>query len=231
MSTSPNRIACIGAAVIATLTLATACGDDATTTAGSDGENSSATTTTVAVAPTSQSLTGTVIAGTGTGEIPAGSTVTVELADTSVADGAAIVIASRTYTDVTSFPFTYELTWEDELVVGPEYSISVTVADGDAISHVTDTVFTVEPGDTDVDLYVIDVSAGPVDMEIEPAISFGATVIGEAEADAIAAIAAAGFESRIAERDGEPFALTMDWVPSRINLSITDGVVTDVFVG
>lgn len=227
--TSPSHIARLGAAVIATLALAAACGDDAATTAaGSDG---STTTTTVAVAPSSQSLTGTVIAATGTGEIPAGATVTVELADTSIADGAAIVIASRTYTDVTSFPFTYELTWEDDLVVGPEYSISVTVADGDAISYVTDTVFTVDPSDTDVDLYVIDVSAGPVDMEIEPALAFGTSILGDAEEDAVAAITAAGFESRIAERDGEPFALTMDWVPSRINLTITDGIVTNVFVG
>lgn len=230
-TTSPSHLVRIGAAVIATLTLATACGDDATTTAGNDGANGSTTTTTAAVAPSSQSLTGTVIAATGTGEIPTGATVTVELADISIADGAAVVIASRTYTDVTTFPFTYELNWDDELVAGPEYSISVTVADGDAISYVTDTAFTVEPGDTDVDLYVIDVSAGPVDMEIEPALAFGTSVLGETEADAVAAITTAGFESRIAERDGEPFALTMDWVPSRINLTITDGIVTNVFVG
>lgn len=231
--TSPRPFARIGVATIATLLLATACGDDATTTAdaGSNGSNGSTTTTTVAVAPSGQTLTGTVIAATGTGTIPAGATVTVELADTSIADGAATVMASRTYTDVTSFPFTYELEWDDELGVGPEYTISVTVTDGDAISYVTDTAFIVEPGDTDVDLYVIDVSSGPVDMETEPALAFGVTILGETEADAVAAITDAGFESRVAEVDGEPFALTMDWVPTRINLTITDGVITNVFVG
>ncbi|MEM8708639.1 MAG: YbaY family lipoprotein, partial [Actinomycetota bacterium] len=206
--TSPRPFARIGAAAIATLLLATACGDDATTTADAGSSGSTTTTTTVAVASNSQSLTGTVIAATGTGEIPAGATVTVELADTSIADGSAIVIASRTYTDVSSFPFTYELEWADELEPGFDYTISVTVADGDAISYVTDTAFTVQPGDTDADLYVIDVGAGPVDMEIEPALAFGTSILGETEVDAIGAITAAGFESRVAERDGEAFALT-----------------------
>ncbi|MEM8709173.1 MAG: hypothetical protein AAGE98_22125, partial [Actinomycetota bacterium] len=63
------------------------------------------------------------------------------------------------------------------------------------------------------------------------ALAFGTSILGETEVDAIGAITAAGFESRVAERDGEAFALTMDWVPSRINLTITDGIVTNVFVG
>ena len=222
-TTSPNRFVRLSAAVMATLALAAACGDGATPDAGSP------TTTTVAVAPSGQTLTGTVIAATGSGDIPAGATVVVELADTSLQDAAATVIARREYTDLTSFPFTYELAWDDELETGRDYTISVQVAGDDPV-YITDTAFTVEPGDTDVDFYVIGFRAGPVDMEVVPAVAFGATIIGETEDDAIAAIAAGGFESRIAERDGEGFALTDDWRPNRINLTVNDGIVTDFYV-
>ena len=222
-TTSPNRFVRLSAAVMATLALAAACGDDATPDAGSP------TTTTVAVAPSGQTLTGTVIAATGSGDIPAGATVVVELADTSLQDAAATVIARREYTDLTSFPFTYELAWDDELETGRDYTISVQVAGDDPV-YITDTAFTVEPGDTDVDFYVIGFRDGPVDMEVEPAVAFGATIIGETEDDAIAAIAADGFEYRIAERDGEGFALTDDWRPNRINLTVNDGIVTDFYV-
>lgn len=225
-STSPTRFVRVGAAVVATLALAAACGDDTTTDAGS---GSSATTTTVAVAPSGQTLTGTVIAATGSGDIPAGAVVTVELADTSLQDAAATVIARREYTDLTSFPFTYELEWNDELEPGRDYTIAVHVAGDDPV-YITDTAFTVEPGDADVDLYVIGFHDGPVDLEIEPAVAFGATIVGETEDDAIAAIAAGGFEHRIAERDGEGFALTEDWRPTRINLTVDDGIVTDFYV-
>ena len=68
-------------------------------------------------------------------------------------------------------------------------------------------------------------------MDAEPATAFGATLIGETEHAATEALTAAGFSSRIAARDGERFALTMDWVPSRINLTINDGLVTNTSIG
>ena len=40
-----------------------------------------------------------------------------------------------------------------------------------------------------------------------------------------------GWTVRIAARDGEQFALTMDYSPTRVNLTIDGGFVTYVFIG
>jgi hypothetical protein len=42
---------------------------------------------------------------------------------------------------------------------------------------------------------------------------------------------AAGWTVRVVERDGEALAVTMDYNPARLDLSINDGVVTDVATG
>jgi hypothetical protein len=60
---------------------------------------------------------------------------------------------------------------------------------------------------------------------------FAITVIGMTEAAAIQAIKEAGYSHRIAERDGEQFALTEDYSPQRINLLVADTKVFDVWVG
>lgn len=56
-------------------------------------------------------------------------------------------------------------------------------------------------------------------------------VIGMTEADAIAKIETAGFVYRIMERDGVNFMGTCDYRTDRVNLSITEGVVTHADVG
>lgn len=49
--------------------------------------------------------------------------------------------------------------------------------------------------------------------------------------EAIAAIDNAGFSWRISSEDGEDFALTMDYLEERVNLTILDGIVVEVAIG
>jgi Flp pilus assembly protein TadD len=58
-----------------------------------------------------------------------------------------------------------------------------------------------------------------------------ASVVGMSEDDAVKAIKDAGYTSRVVERDGEKFAVTMDLQPDRINLTIRDDTVTKATVG
>ena len=84
--------------------------------------------------------------------------VVVQLRDVSLADASSIVIASREYTDVDSFPLEYELEWDEALSDRNDYSVGARVYDSEgALIYINDTVFTVEPGDGRVDFYVIPV--------------------------------------------------------------------------
>jgi hypothetical protein len=56
-------------------------------------------------------------------------------------------------------------------------------------------------------------------------------LIGLPEDEAAQMIAAAGFSERIVSRDGEDFAVTMDYRSDRVNLGIVDGVVTTATIG
>ena len=53
-------------------------------------------------------------------------------------------------------------------------------------------------------------------------------IIGLPLAEAEEAAEAEGFVLRTAIEDGEPLALTMDFVTNRVNVEVTDGVVTGV---
>lgn len=57
------------------------------------------------------------------------------------------------------------------------------------------------------------------------------TLLGMSEAEATATAGSNGWVVRVAARDGEQFALTMDYNPKRVNLTIDGDVVTDVFIG
>jgi hypothetical protein len=61
--------------------------------------------------------------------------------------------------------------------------------------------------------------------------AFGLTILGMFEVDAIDAIEASGRVARVAERDGEGYALTKEYNPSRLNLVIVTGLVSSVYVG
>lgn len=57
------------------------------------------------------------------------------------------------------------------------------------------------------------------------------TLLGMSEAEATSTAEANGWVVRIASRNGEQFALTMDYMARRVNLTIDNDVVTDVFIG
>ena len=84
--------------------------------------------------------------------------VVVKLQDISLADASSIVIASREYLNVTELPLKYELEWDERLSDRNEYSVGARVNDSEgALIYISDTVFTVEPGDRRMDFYVIEV--------------------------------------------------------------------------
>ncbi|MFM8381113.1 MAG: hypothetical protein ACKOA6_03815, partial [Actinomycetota bacterium] len=56
-------------------------------------------------------------------------------------------------------------------------------------------------------------------------------LLGLTEDEAVAYAESQGWGVRIAARDGEQFALTMDYSPTRVNLTVEGGFVTYVFVG
>lgn len=57
------------------------------------------------------------------------------------------------------------------------------------------------------------------------------TLLGMSEQEATQTAQANGWTVRIAARDGEQFALTMDYSPTRVNLTVDGGFVTYVFIG
>jgi len=60
---------------------------------------------------------------------------------------------------------------------------------------------------------------------------FARGLIGLEESAALLIIEQAGFESRIVHRDGEDFAVTLDYRYDRLNLHINSGIVTRATLG
>jgi len=58
-----------------------------------------------------------------------------------------------------------------------------------------------------------------------------ALLVGLPEADAERCATDLGWAWRVGERDGEAFALTADWSPSRVTVTVIDGAVTAIVVG
>lgn len=56
-------------------------------------------------------------------------------------------------------------------------------------------------------------------------------VLGLTEIEAVAKVQAAGFVARVVEKNGEYFMVTQDIRTNRVNLSITEGVVTRAIIG
>lgn len=61
--------------------------------------------------------------------------------------------------------------------------------------------------------------------------AFAATVIDLSTDEAIERIEAEGFIARVVAEDGEYFAVTEDYVTTRVNLVIVDGIVTEATAG
>ncbi len=229
----PVRFPRLIATIAAILTLAAACGDDTADT--ETGTNAPTTTTTVAIDPTtnpaSRTLTGDITIG-GSFElshIPESSRVVVRVEDISLQDVASVVLSERVYENVANLPLTYEAEWTPLDDSGPDISVSVSIYEGDELVFISDTVHPVADGAQTVDVEVI--STVLDDAPAEGAEAVAAAVIGSSEEDAVAAIAAADLTSRVVERDGEAFAITMDFRTERVNLTILDGVVTYADVG
>lgn len=56
-------------------------------------------------------------------------------------------------------------------------------------------------------------------------------LVGLGEDDAVGEAESEGWVVRVVARDGEEFVVTKDYVETRVNLTVNDGVVTDVYVG
>ncbi len=79
---------------------------------------------------------------------------------------------------------------------------------------------TIPPGDDPI-----------VDFPEEIPLEEANALLGMTEAEASTYAQGQGWTVRVASRDGEQFALTMDYMPQRVNLSIDQGLVTYVFIG
>ena len=65
-------------------------------------------------------------------------------------------------------------------------------------------------------------------MDDAPDISEAEILVGLRLDDAEALAGDEGWEIRVAILDGEEFLLTMDYVPNRANVEVTDGIVTGI---
>ncbi|MET0579747.1 MAG: hypothetical protein ABW122_13895 [Ilumatobacteraceae bacterium] len=70
-------------------------------------------------------------------------------------------------------------------------------------------------------------SAAPA-TEVPTVESASALVVDKSEADAQAAVEAAGWSFRVVRRDGEDLMATMDLQPERVNVDVEDGTVVAV---
>ena len=61
--------------------------------------------------------------------------------------------------------------------------------------------------------------------------AFGATLIGMNITDAEQLAQSSGFTLRIVERDGESFAITMDYRTDRVDVKVTNDIITEYSVG
>ena len=102
----------------------------------------------------------------------------------------------------------------------------VLTRDGSTVIAVTVTVLD-QPhaGATTEDPALPDLSIAPQTQALADSLP------GMSEADAVAAIEAAGLSVRITARDGEDFPITMDYRPDRIDLQIADGRVVTATIG
>jgi len=58
-----------------------------------------------------------------------------------------------------------------------------------------------------------------------------ALLVGLTETDAERCATDLGWEWRVGGRDGEAFAVTADWSPTRVTVTVADGTVTAIVVG
>lgn len=79
---------------------------------------------------------------------------------------------------------------------------------------------------------VVGVSGGSVTASTDGAVvDAEALFVGQTEDEAAVTAKANGLEVRVVERDGEEFAVTMDYRTDRVNIAVTDDKVTFAYIG
>ena len=119
---------------------------------------------------------------------------------------------------------------EDEYGYAGRYTVS---ALPDEYMQVADAVNEVPMTEVPVpDTAVATPSVDPaVDPDMSVAQDVADTVLGMSEAEATKAAEAKGLTVRVGSRDGEDFALTMDYRTDRVTLTVVAGIVTAAVVG
>ena len=119
---------------------------------------------------------------------------------------------------------------EDEYGYAGRYTVS---ALPDEYMQVADAVNEVPMTEVPVpDTAVATPSVDPaVDPDMSVAQDVADTVLGMSEAEATQTAEAKGLTVRVGSRDGEDFALTMDYRTDRVTLTVVDGIVTAVTPG
>jgi hypothetical protein len=115
---------------------------------------------------------------------------------------------------------------EDEYGYAGRYTVS---ALPDEYMQVADAV-------NEVPLSIAPETAAPavdpaVDLDMSVAQDVSDTVLGMSEAEATKIAEAKGLTVRVGSRDGEDFALTMDYRSDRVTLTVVAGIVTAVMPG
>lgn len=88
------------------------------------------------------------------------------------------------------------------------------------------------PDSSSLDNLIIDFSdEETMNKGIDAVNEFGQGLVGMAETTAEQCVIEAGLEWRVYQRDGEMFALTMDYRIERINVNIEKGIVQDAYTG
>ncbi len=73
--------------------------------------------------------------------------------------------------------------------------------------------------------------AASEDADLKATTTFAATLVGMSTADAQAAAQGAGHAFRVVSEDGEARAVTSDYIPTRVNVTVVDGKVTEATAG
>ncbi len=225
----PISVTRLIASSVVVLTLASGCGDDATTSTGAD---SSPTSTTHAPTDTAtRILTGeiTIRGADELSHLPEGASVVVRVEDITVQDASSVLLGEQVYDNIVTLPLAYEVSWTPPTNASADVSVSVSVHVDDELIFISDTVHTVTSGADAVDVDVISTTAdGGLSGDVA---DIASSVIGLTEDEAVGSIEESGLMVRIAERNGEQFALTEDYRDNRINLVIVDDLVAETWIG
>ncbi len=101
--------------------------------------------------------------------LPPGARVEVQLADVSLADAPAVVLASATVTDATASPVRYRLSYDPALIEsGHRYALQARISVDDRLLFINDTHHAFEPGQPSADILVRRVASPPEQEAVTP---------------------------------------------------------------